>query len=567
MSQSLSTLAVGAKIKDTTTKYYGQPIVWRVIGKDHDGAGTVTLLADKILKICCFDAKEPNNSNSDRKNYGNNRYLHSNLLQWLNSDAAAGQWYSAKHTADQAPSSTTYTSNNPYSGEAGFLNGFSANFKASLQSKAHITALNTVTDGGGSENVTSKVFLLSNTEMGLANENNIAEGSLYTGAFSDNASRVAYPTAEAVANSDYTNSSLNTSAGWYYWLRTTYASNASSERSVNIDGSLDYNLACGGSYGVRPACVVLSTLKVSDSPDGDGVYTVQWNAAPTITTASTALGDKNGAFSVDFIINDAESDATTGKVELLNSSDALIETLIPSYEVNLGETKTASVSYALLTTLTIGATYKIKITAQDSSNTSTKVITFTRSQSTVLIDGADGDLGNKWLPFSQSYVVNDTASEDVTVVESIDGETVRTFQASLGSTNTFDMTGWENWDSEMQHTLTVSATNTSQATAIRTWTFTKLHDKLRFTTNPIPTDIAAEEIYAQVNYSGGELMIEASNDSGATWEDITTEVEAGESYVFTNEPDSSFGVSVRVTQTKDADTERVYCYAVAFTYK
>lgn len=47
--------------------------------------------------MLCFDATEPSNGNSDRRNYGNNRYIYSNLRQWLNSPAAAGQWYTAQH--------------------------------------------------------------------------------------------------------------------------------------------------------------------------------------------------------------------------------------------------------------------------------------------------------------------------------------------------------------------------------------------------------------------------------------------------------------------------------------
>lgn len=568
----LSELPVGSLIKDTTSKFYDDPVVWMVLEHGHDGAGMTSLVTEKIIKIAAFDAKEPNNSDSSRRSYGNNRYLYSNLLSWLNSDAAAGSWYAAKHSQDQAPSSTTYVSNNPYSDKAGFLNGFSNNFKEQLQTVAHRTAKNTVTDGGSYEDVSSKIFLLSTTEIGLANENSVAEGTIYK-YFSDsntNTRRIAKPTAKAVSNSNYTNSSLNVNSGWYYWLRTPDASNSNNVRNVHTDGTLNNYGAYHGNGGVRPACVVPSTLSLSDTPDSDGAYTITWNAAPVITTASTALGDKNGGFSVDFTITDKENDTTTASVDLLKSDGTKVVSLLDSFSVTLGDKYTAKVSYSQLTSLEVGSSYIIRITAADASNTSVTDITFTRSESTVLLDGADGDLGIKWEPFTQTYTPNDTNGEAVTITEAIDGETVRTFAATLGQAETFDMTNFSSWGNETKHTLTVTAVNASKAEAVREWTFTKYADHLEFTTNPVETDAAAEMILALVNYDGPEFKIEATNDALAespTWEDITEETKAGHPHEFENLPESGFGVAIRVTVTKDSTTERVYCKSAAFTFK
>lgn len=103
---------------------------------------------------------------------GNNNYKYSNLLQWLNSDK--NSWYTAQHGADAPPTSgnTTY---NPYDSEPGFLYNFSKNFKESMLETSLKTVRHSL-DGGGSENVVSKMFLASSTEVGLANENGIAEG-------------------------------------------------------------------------------------------------------------------------------------------------------------------------------------------------------------------------------------------------------------------------------------------------------------------------------------------------------------------------------------------------------
>ena len=120
--------------------------------------------------MLCFDATEPSNGNSDRRSYGNNRYIYSNLRQWLNSPAAAGQWYTAQHSADQTPdSSHVWSGYNAYSGIAGFLNAFTANERAALLNTT-ITVGKSSTDGGGTETCTDKIFPLSCTEVGLSGD-------------------------------------------------------------------------------------------------------------------------------------------------------------------------------------------------------------------------------------------------------------------------------------------------------------------------------------------------------------------------------------------------------------
>ena len=151
MSQTLGSLPIGAKVKDANTKFLGEPIVWLKADKDHTDYPTnsTTLITEKIIALRAFDAKEPNNTDSNRQSYGNNKYSVSNIDQWLNSDAAAGQWYTAKHEADQAPTTvSTHVSANTYTEDAGFLNGFSSYFKSQLLETTLKVALNTVTDGG-----------------------------------------------------------------------------------------------------------------------------------------------------------------------------------------------------------------------------------------------------------------------------------------------------------------------------------------------------------------------------------------------------------------------------------
>lgn len=95
-------------MKSVNTKYNGAVIRFVVGRQSSDRVGLVT---ERIISLKCFDAKESGNSNSDRRNYGNNRAAVANLLQWLNSAAGAGQWYSAQHSADAPPNNANVWSN------------------------------------------------------------------------------------------------------------------------------------------------------------------------------------------------------------------------------------------------------------------------------------------------------------------------------------------------------------------------------------------------------------------------------------------------------------------------
>ena len=107
---------------------------------------------------------------------------------------------------------------NEYDDEAGFLTGFSAQMLAAILNTT-LTVAKASVDGGGSETVTDKVFLLSKAEVGLGAENGVSEGSTLA-MFSDNSSRQCRPTAQAVSNSEYKTSSLSASQYWYYYLRS-----------------------------------------------------------------------------------------------------------------------------------------------------------------------------------------------------------------------------------------------------------------------------------------------------------------------------------------------------------
>ena len=170
------------------------PIVFEVVGVNHHTTSehpkTITLMTKHIIRKAAFDAAEPNNTNSNRKNNGNNRWSVSNIRQWLNSSGAAGSWWTAQHDYDAPPTSgNVFDAAGAYADAPGFLAGFSANVLQHFTDITNTTVLHSVDNGGISgsgEGTDDKVFLPSSTEMGYVN---LTEGSQLS-KFTDEASRM-----------------------------------------------------------------------------------------------------------------------------------------------------------------------------------------------------------------------------------------------------------------------------------------------------------------------------------------------------------------------------------------
>ena len=559
MSQSISNLAVGAKIEVPVLSAYqsrfGAKLVFKIADKNHSGypANSVTLITEKIIQLMCFDAIEANNSNSDRKQYGNNRYLHSNLLQWLNSNAAAGAWYSAQHSADAPPTNANVYSNyNEYDAWAGFLAMLEPKFVAELLDTTQTVVKNTVTDGGSYETVTSKMFLASTTEVGLANENSIAEGSLLA-LFSNDASRVAYPTSECVSNSEYTNTSFATSKGWYWWLRTPYSSNARYVRRVNTGGTLDYDSASIGNRGVRPLCNLSSSILVSDTTNSDGNYEIIYNSAPSAPSGITAPAQAYSGQNIEVscaAATDPDGDALTYCFERSYNSGAWTEV-----QSSAARTFTEAVS-------TAWNTLKYRVRAKDSygnysAYTTSGDIAVIHNQPPV-ISGANADLGVKRDGFTYEYSVTDPDADVVNVVEKIDGAVHATKNnVKLGETQTLSVID-DSFTalSNAIHTITITATDSAGNSAVRTLTFTKAIDGFVITlTEPLEAESQPTRCNITVTRdipAGGEFKVEATNnpfDTSPVWEDCTNAVIAGHAHVFENTMNTAaqYGLNIRVT--------------------
>lgn len=538
MAKALSSLAVGALVKDTGTLYNGKAIVWKIADKNHTGypANSVTLITERIISLKCFDAIESGNSDSNRRSYGNNRWIYSNIRQWLNSQAGAGRWYAAQHGQDAPPSNANVWDNyNEYQQEAGFLAGFSANFLAALLNTTHTVGKAQV-DGGGTESCTDKIFFATCTEVGLSGD--VTAGSKLA-LFSNDTSRQAKPTAEAVSKSEYKNSSLNANSFWYWWLADAYASNSYDVRDVRSSGALNWYRAYNGNWGVRPLCNIKSDILVSDNPDSDGAYTIIWNRAPsapsTITVPETVRGGSTLEISWG-TSTDADGNLSGYILERQNNGGSWAQ-VYKGINRNYTDNITfgwESVAYRVRAYDSAGA---------ESANTTSQTRTVVNNTPPT-ISGSDSDLGAKTGAFTQAYTVTDVDSgQTITVVEKIDGVQKRSYTATSGQEYTFNVTADE-WVklSNGSHTLTITATDNYGGAATRTYTFSKNETEIEITlATPLPADAMITKAIMSVTRqipAGAEFTVEVcnnGNDDSPTWEDVTQAVNSGSKFFLSNE--------------------------------
>lgn len=554
-------------MKSVNTKYNGAVIRFKVGRQASDRVGLVT---ERIISLKCFDAKEPSNSNSDRRNYGNNRAAVANLLQWLNSAAGAGQWYSAQHSADAPPNNANVWSNyNEYEAEAGFLNGFEQDFRDALLNDT-ITVAKSSTDGGGSEQITRKVRLLTRTEVFGDTENGTAEGTQWP-IFTDNNSRLAYPTAEAVSKSEYKTSSLSSSQPWWWWLLTPYAGNAYSVRSVLSGGYLDSGDAWNGGSGVRPALFLAPDTLVSDTTDTDGAYIIQWNQPPT-TPSSISHGTPRAGQSLTITTGgstDPEGDAISYVWERRVDSGAYTQ---------IGITTAKS---TVDTVPSSGTNYQVRVKAVDANGAESAYRTGNATpisyNTDPVISGSDQNLGAKTDPFTYDYTVTDSeaASQTLTVTETVTNGTetitLRTYTATSGTQNTADLS--DVWLRLLtgSHVLKIYVTDGAGGSATRLITFSRTVTRIA-ASRAIATDAKVEKVFLSLypadHPADATLHVEVTNnpfDDSPAWEDITSKVgKFVHTFTNTTVASSSYGLAYRFYMTKGTQEIEVIQATVRF---
>lgn len=572
MSKTLGSLAVGAKIKDASTTFLGSPIVWLKADSNHDGypSNSTTLITEKIIALRAFDAKEPNNSNSDRKNYGNNKYSVSNIDQWLNSDAGAGNWYTARHDADQAPTNDYVWSNyNEYDEDAGFLNGFSETFKNALLDTTLKTVLNTVTDGGSYESMTRKIFFASTTEVGLANENSIAEGSILS-LFSENtnACRIAYLSSECAADSEC---SVTAGNAWYWWLRTPLSSDSYGVRVVDSNGALYDDIACSGDGGVRPLCNLSSDTLVSDEVDSDGCYVMfPPPDAPEINLTTPIYCDSN--------YNTGGIEGGKAKISWseVDSAHYVLERSVNGgswREIYCGD----SVSYEDSVSDNMNTLqYRIKaVTNSGSSDYTTTEVAVVQDNYPPFISGDNSAIGDVATRIRYKYIVYDGDDATVTVKEYVNDTLIRTFTATGSQENVLEI-DLETWNglSTGDNYIKIVVTDDNNSSVTQTKHFNKIGGIIDLVYTPFGTSLTTcpkainvqLDLVKPLDATIQVLATNNANDTQPVWDDITTAALSKHNHIFSNTAKQSgvdyFAVKVRVIINRNNADGEIKLYAI-----
>ena len=180
-------------------------------------------------------------NHTHRIRYGSNRWSQSSVRQWLNSSEAANGWWTPTNNFDRPTAQVS---------KAGFLNGLDGDFLAVVGNVTKRTALSTVTNGGGYEDLTERMFLLSKSEVYGGDENSVNGGSPYP--FYENNS--ALSSAGTGVDSNRIKYKNGTEA--YWWLRSCFSGNGYDVLRVYPAGDI-YDINASSTYGIVPACCIV----------------------------------------------------------------------------------------------------------------------------------------------------------------------------------------------------------------------------------------------------------------------------------------------------------------------
>jgi hypothetical protein len=363
MAQLLSNLPIHSLIKfgkHSVVSEATQPIIWRVIDKNHSGYPTdsVTLITNKIIDIREYDNQETSNL------WGSINYSLSNIHQWLNSEGSANNWYKASHSYDAAPS---------YKSRPGFLYNFTERERLALLTTTFKEQVQTT----AIYDMSGKVFLPSVKEV------------LGTFAYEDGSTRLAgfasydtqaYLTSQAFANTSSSEKPASVDIPISYLTRSTQYDAREDMDGIAYIGSGGALVSLQLPYydsGVRPCVNLSKNTIVSDSTDSDGCYTVIFNDSPIISGTNSNLGIKGSGFSQSYTVTDANNNTVTVTEYIDNLK-------VRSYVATLGATNTFSITGATWLKLANGV-HTLKVVATDGFSEMVRTYTFTKSVTKLVV--------------------------------------------------------------------------------------------------------------------------------------------------------------------------------------
>ena len=356
MAQKLSNLPIGAKIKfgkHSIASEAAKAIIWVVADKNHSGypSDSVSLITEKVIDIRVYDAVETGQA------YGNINYELSNINQWLNSSASAGNWYSATHSTDAPPN---------YSTRPGFLYNFTSDEKSAILP----TTITVQTYTDVSRKITVQTFLPSEREV-LGTSEVTNDGSTRLAYFASNTKNC---TATSQVMSYSSNAPQTATSLMMYFTRNTTSYDIRTIAESAYDGSQYPNATY---VGMRPVVNLNSFTKVSDTTDTDGCYTFIANKPTSIDGSNTDLGTKENGFLYAYKITDGDDSGVT-VTEYIDNVPIRTHSATPGVSYNAEITEETWFKLA-------NGKHTLKIVATDGFSSATRTITFTRKIEKIVV--------------------------------------------------------------------------------------------------------------------------------------------------------------------------------------
>lgn len=551
MAKTAGSLAIGETVEiPIKTEYQsklGQYIIVTVVANDTYCANSKLIWARDVIAYLAVDGKRPAYSTSGVNTYGYNRYVDTDINQWIKSDQKTGWWKDQSITGNEdTRPSAGYVTGNPYDNWAGFLYMIDSTILPLL---GDCTVRVQSAQKDIVDTIKAKAFLPAESEITGSGQGNDGAYIAQMGAM-----KIAQDTTAA-----YNTATTKPSSRNRYWTRTISTTGKwDGLRYIGYNGTAGSDRPNNGTIGIRPLMALLNTAPISSVKNERGNYTISFNEAPTTPTGIVApetcfsgrpLKISWGA------ATDPDGDSITYNLERSVNNAAYTQV-----------TTTAALEYTESNISKEWNTLQYRVRAYDGSDHSSYITSGTIAvihNRPPVLTGEDGDLGEKSINVSYRYTVTDPDGDSVSITETVDSKILRTYTARLGEENELDISG-DNFTelSQGAHTITITARDASGNTATRTLTFTKTITGFSITLRePLPADAMPTRCFVNVSREipfGSLFRVEACNnpnDTSPVWEDITAAVLASHVHVFANDTDHGLqhGFNIRVTVERKND--------------
>ena len=278
----LKDLPLGAYLDVPVSSYqniFGSHIQFWLVDKNHTGypSNSATFMSRYGLFTCPYDAKEPNGEPQ-----GSGRYKTSNIRQWLNSAAPAGEWYTPQHPNDTPPTEENSANHLEYASWPGFLAIVSENFRSSLLQTSISAAFGE--DGAPNDTMKDLVFLPSAYEIGGAKPYKLPVDGVKFELLDRNNYR-AKGTAQNGNQGEYID---------YYTRSCRWPDSILSITKINAYSETDYFTYRSPYFGAyfRPVCNISGDKEIIPSTMNSGHYMLKENPPEVPSISAPSSGKK-----------------------------------------------------------------------------------------------------------------------------------------------------------------------------------------------------------------------------------------------------------------------------------